>query len=134
MVTRTISSSNINGGYDVGGSQNTINYLKGVMVAGAKINASDINSLISLWNSFNGHTHGIQDRYGIKDFGNTNPPGYAGPPDGSYENDTTGGPSLNGDIGGVGSGGTITAGKINELVNAFAGQGSHYHGWDDRSS
>ena len=132
MVTRTIASSGINGGYDVTGSQNTINYLKGTMVAGAKIYASDINALISLWNSFNGHTHGISDLYGIKNFGNTNPPGYS--TNGNYENDTTGGPTLNGDIGGVGQGGLIYASKVNELVNALSGQGNHYHGWDDRSS
>lgn len=132
MAQRTIASSGINGGYDVGGSQGTINYLKGAMVAGAKVYASDVNALISLWNSFNGHTHGISDLYGIKNFGNTNPPGYS--TDGNYENDTTGGPTLNGDIGGVGSGGTIAASKVNELVNAVAGGASHYHGWDDRSS
>lgn len=133
MASRTITSTGINGGYDVAASQNTINYLKGVMVQNARINVADINSLISLWNSFNDHTHGLQDRYGIKDFGNTNPSGYATDP-GSYENDTTGGPSLNGDIGGVGSGGVIYASKINELVNAVSGGASHYHGWDDRSS
>lgn len=132
MVQRTISSSGINGGYDVTSSQNTINALKGTMISGARIYASDVNALISLWNSFNGHTHGISDLYGIKDFGNTNPSGYS--TDGNFESDTTGGPGLNGDIATISQGGTIYASKINELVSAVSGGASHSHSWDDRTS
>lgn len=132
MAQRSITSGGINGGYDVGGSQTIINYLKSVMVAGNKINVSDVNSLISLWNNFNGHTHSISDLYGIYNYGNTNPPGYSS--SGSFENDTSNGPNLSGDIGAVSSGGTITAAKINELISAMSGQANHSHTWNDRAS
>lgn len=130
MATRTISTggaSNID--------QGTINTLKSVMTTGSIIYASHVNSLITLWNNFNGHTHTISDLYGIRDYGDgVGNPGYAGSP-GSIESDTSGGPvGLNGDIGGVAVGGSITAAKHNELRNAVAGQLSHYHSWDDRSS
>ena len=218
MAVTTRSSTGINGGYDVTNAQNTINYLKAVMVTGAKINASDVNSLISLWNSFNGHTHGLTDLWGLKEYGNTNPGFYyslgywyldwayrvqsgglwgqtnwttfesgqfTGPTQasvqsqydalpatknytttdaygnpltvtvpksivsgpavatafayyatspGNYDNRTTDGPNLSGDIGGaVIAGGVVTAAKVNELVNAMAGRANHSHTWYDRT-
>lgn len=212
MAQRTITSSGINGGYDVTSAQNTINALKNSMVANAKINMSDINALINLWNAFNGHTHGIQDLWGLKEFGNTNP-GYSyylgywylsykyaqGPesfyyayesgtftgPDsasvsaqynalpatkdfqvsdgyggtytittnkyvtagpspaygtaayatapGNYDNDTSYGPNLAGDIGTINQSLAVSAAKINELTGAMAGKANHSHTWDDRT-
>jgi hypothetical protein len=129
MATREINTSGA-----TGIDQATINTLKSVMVQGAVIYAVHVNSLITLWNNFIGHSHTISDLYGIKEFGNTNPSGYAGSP-GSSESDTTGAPvGLNGAIGGVSQGQAISHSKYNELRNAVAGQLAHYHTWDDRAS
>ena len=133
MPTSTHPSLGINGGYNPSTSLPIITALKAAMVTGATVLASDVNALISLWNAFNSHTHGVTDLYGIYDFGNINPPGYAGPP-GSSEPTTTAGPNLVGDIGTVVVGGLITASKANELVTAFAGKASHTHQWTDRTS
>lgn len=212
MAQRSITSSGINGGYDVASAQNTINSLKGTMVANAKINSGDINALINLWNAFNSHTHGLQDLWGLKEFGNTNP-GYsyylgywyldwkyssggtffsqtyesgrftgpdaasvqaqynalpatrnytlydtygnpytatgtksivAGPAaaygtapyataPGNYDNRTTDGPNLSGDIGGISQSLAVSAAKVNELVGAMAGKANHSHTWYDRT-
>lgn len=133
MPTSTHPSLGINGGYNPVTSAPIITALQAAIVPGAKIFASDINSLINLWNAFNSHTHGVSDLYGIYDFGNTNPPGYAGPP-GSSEPTTTAGPNLNPDIAVVSVGDIVLAAKANELVSAFAGQASHTHQWTDRTS
>lgn len=132
MATRSVTTSGINGGYNVAASQGVIDTLKVNMASGKVIYASDINSLISLWNSFNGHTHGISDLYGIKNFGNTNPSGYS--TNGNYENDTTDAANLSADISGVGQGSLVYAAKVNELVTAFSGRGNHSHTWADRTS
>ena len=132
MATRSVTTSGINGGYNVAASQGVIDTLKVNMASGKVIYASDINSLISLWNSFNGHTHGISDLYGIKNFGNTNPSGYS--TNGNYENDTTDAANLSADISGVGQGSLVYAAKVNELVTAFRGRGNHSHTWADRTS
>jgi hypothetical protein len=127
MAQRTITSTGINGGYDITGGQNTINYLKGVMVAGAKVYAADVNSLIALWNSFNSHTHGITDAYQLATYGNN------GDRNNYYENDTTNGPNLNGDIGLISNTTVISSAKINELVNGVANGANHSHTWSDRT-
>lgn len=126
-ATRTITSTGIAGGYDVNASQNTINYLKGVMVAGAIINASDINSLISLWNSFNSHYHQTSDAYQLATFGNN------GDRNNYYQTTNTDGPNLPGDIGGVNNSTVIAATKINELINGMANGANHSHTWPDRT-
>jgi hypothetical protein len=142
VLTSTHESQGINGGYDPVTSQATINALQASMVPGTVIYASDVNSLINLWNAFNNHTHGVDDLYGVFDFGDgydtpNGPPvpftTYATPP-GSSESTTTDGPSLSGDIATIGAGGVIYAAKANELVSAFAGQAAHTHTWTDRTS
>lgn len=127
MAQRAVTSTGISGGYDVTGGQNTINYLKSVMVAGAKINTSDINSLISLWNSFNGHVHSTSDAYQLATYGNN------GDRNNYYQTTVTYGPNLNGDIGGIGNTTVISAAKINELVNAVSNGALHSHAWPDRT-
>lgn len=127
MATRTINTSGA-----TGIDQATIDTLKSVMVQGAVIRASHVNSLITLWNNFRNHTHTINDLYGIKELGNTNPSGYAGPP-GSSEADTTSVPTSNGvAIAAVTAGTLITSAKHNELRNMFSTQLAHLHTWDDR--
>lgn len=127
MAQRTVTSTGISGGYDVTGSQNTINYLKGVLVAGAKIYAADINSLISLWNSFNGHVHQTSDAYQLATYGNN------GNRNNYYQTTTFNGPNLNGDIGGISNTTVISSAKINELVNAMSNGATHSHTWPDRT-
>lgn len=134
MPTSTHASLGINGGYDPTTSAVIITTLQAAMVPGAKVFASDVNSLIGLWNTFNSHTHGVTDLYGIWDYGDGyGNPGYAAPP-GSTEPTTTDAPNLSGDIGTVTSGSVVTASKANELVTAFSGQVSHTHQWTDRTS
>lgn len=120
--------------YDVNSFQNRLNALRSKFVANGSITAADWNELISLWNTFNDHTHNVSDLYGIRDYGDgLGNPGYADA--GNYEYETLYGPSnLNGDIGSVQSDTIIYASKQNELSNALGGGANHYHGWDDRSS
>lgn len=120
--------------YDVNWFQGVINNLRANFVANGYITASDMNTLIYLWNVFNDHAHNVSDLYGIWDYGDgLGNPGYSG--SGNYEADGLYGPSnLWGDIGGVGAGDIIYASKQNELAGALGGGANHYHGWDDRSA
>lgn len=134
MADRSENSSGITGGYNVSVNKALIAQLKANMVSGGVIAAQDFNDLVSLWNQFSGHSHTILDVYGIHDFGNTNPPGYGGPPLGSYQMDQSNGPNLSGGVGGVGQGWVLAASQPNALVNVMAGSGNHNHPWPDRTS
>jgi hypothetical protein len=139
MVQRTITSGGLS---DLATRQATIDSLKVNMQSGKIIYRSDMVSLVNLWNSWASHSHSITDRYGIANYGNTNPPGYSST--GSNENDTSNGPTFT-TAGGstlVGVGGltapavnaVISHSLINAMANSFQNGLNHYHGWDDRSS
>lgn len=119
--------------YDVNWFQGVINNLRNNFVSTGYITASDMNTLIYLWNVFNDHSHNVSDLYGIQNYGDgLGNPGYSG--SGNYESDGMYGPSnLVGDIGGVSAGDIVYASKHNELISAMGSGANHYHGWDDRS-
>ena len=52
---------------------------------------------------------------------------------GNYDNRTTDGPNLNGDIATIAVGDKVTAAKANELVNAMGAKANHSHTWYDRT-
>lgn len=136
MASRGVGTSGINN-YDVNWFQSVINNLRASMVVNNTITASDINTLIYLWNVFNDHGHNVTDLFGIHDYGDgLGNPGYAGAGSGgSVEGDSLYGPSgISGDVGGVSNVDFITAWKHNDIRNTMAGGANHYHGWDDRSS
>lgn len=127
MAQRTVTSTGITGGYDVISSQSIIDSLKGAIIAGSIIKSSDINSLISLWNSFNSHVHQTSDAYQLATFGNN------GNRNNYYQTTTFDGPNLNADIGNIDNTTVISSAKINELVNAFSNSATHSHTWPDRT-
>jgi hypothetical protein len=110
-----------------------ITTLKTQIKSGEIIRLAHINKLIYAWNLFKSHTHTVIDVYGIKEFGNNNPPGYAGPP-GSFENDTTS--DANGVAAGIAaeSAGIIGHTKIAEILGRVSSRGAHTHTWDDRTA
>ena len=117
--------------------ETTISDLRSKLVAGRIIYASEINTLISMWNRFNDHFHRADDLYGIDNYGNVG--SYGG--SGAYDttNEATyrlqdSGITNAGDVGGVDNTQTITATKHNEISARYNSANGHSHYFDDRTS
>ena len=123
-------------------SSTTVNTLKISMAAGNKIYASDVNSLISLYNTMNSHYHRYDDAYQLPTYGT----GYGDNPGGAlsgagtwdrtnyYEDKDTSVPVSGASIGGISVGNTITASKHNEIATQSRNLSSHYHTINDRTN
>lgn len=100
----------------------TINNLRGSMVAGAIITASDVQTLIGMYNTMIEHFHTYTDRKQEATFGNNGDRNL-------YEEsrDTTNPTGATGSIGNVTSSTTITAAKHNELAFKSVVLQNHYH-------
>ena len=117
--------------------ETTISDLRSKLVAGRIIYASEINTLITMWNRFNDHFHRADDLYGIDNYGNVG--SYGG--SGAYDttNEATyrlqdSGITNAGDVGGVDNTQTITATKHNEISARYNSANGHSHYFDDRTS
>lgn len=107
----------------------TINNLRASMVAGAIVTASDVQTLINMYNTMIGHYHTYTDRYQEATFGNN------GDRNLYEESKNTGAPiSVSGSIGSINSSTTITAAKHNEIAYNSRVLQSHYHQIDDRTA
>jgi hypothetical protein len=112
--------------------QSTITSLLSSVNTGQVVTADQINSIVSLYNSFLNHYHGISDLYGIFNYGDGLGTPYSSA--GDYEADSTSGPTTTyGTLTGVSAGDSITASKHNEMANYINGIQGHYHTWDDRT-
>ena len=125
--------------------QSTINSLLTSVNTGEVVTADQINSIVSLYNSFIGHVHSVSDLYGIFNYGDGLGTPYSS--SGNYEYKNTGTAAdyyywdANGfyvaagfsTLNGVSSGDTITAVKHNELANTINGVQGHFHEWNDRT-
>jgi hypothetical protein len=106
--------------------QSSIDSLRSSFTAGDTIQASHINSLLSIWRSFNDHYHQTTD-YAFEAFGNTAPTGSF------YETD----PENTSRMGGtepsdVSAGDVITASKHQEIRTSILQSNGHSHSIDDR--
>jgi hypothetical protein len=107
--------------------------LKTSFAAGNVVEASHINSLLSIWRSFNDHYHTTSDLYGINDYGNISG-GYSGA--GNYDTDpeNTSGVNDASDPEDVAVGDVITATKYQEIRSAILVANGHTHSIDDRTA
>lgn len=113
--------------------QTFVNNTSGKFISGRLVYASDVNQIINGFNNLNNHSHaGIADIRGKDTYGNIGRYGSV-----TYDgtNESTSGPiGMNGDVGVVSTGQTITSAKHNEMANALNSARSHYHTWDDATS
>ena len=122
--------------------QTRIDALRSAFVQGNTITADNISELNNIFTYFNDHYHTVDDLYGIRDYGDRDPPGYGN--GGSWEYgkatgtmiDTRGlqGNQNDGGPGAVNIGDTITADYHNALRTMFLAANGHYHTIDDRTS
>lgn len=128
--TRNISANS----QSVTVSLDTINSLRSSMSAGSLVRASDINSLIGLYNTMMGHYHTYTDLYQTGDvdlggFGNN------GDRATYTESKNTGGPSsVSSNMGEVTAGTNIGVAKYNEMAGNSRALASHSHGISDRTN
>jgi hypothetical protein len=108
--------------------QATINTLKDAMVIGATVQATHINSLLSMWRQFNDHYHSVSDLYGIDNYGNVGRYGTAWDSPNPKNTDAMGGT----EPADVTSGDTILATKHEEIKNALLTANGHAHNIYDR--
>lgn len=103
--------------------------------AGAVISFSHINTIMYMWNVFLGHTHNINDVFGMWDYGaGVNNPGYAGWPGSAQTSGTTGPIGLGAGIGPVGAAGSqIYVSDVNNMLSRLTSGMAHYHNWEDRT-
>ena len=108
-------------------SNTPIASLRSQIVAGASIDATDINGLITLINGWIGHTHTYDDAYQLATFGNN------GDRTNYYEDKTTNYTGF-AFVGTVASGNTITAAKHNEMKDRCNSLRGHSHSINDRTA
>ena len=106
--------------------QSSIDSLRSSFTAGDSIQASHLNSLLSIWRSFNDHYHTTAD-YAFEAYGNTAPTGTF------YDTN----PESTSRMGGtepadVSAGDVITAAKHEEVRGAILQANGHVHTIDDR--
>lgn len=116
--------------------ETTISDLRTKLVAGRIIYASEINTLINMWNRFNDHFHRADDLYGIDTYGNVG--SYGGT--GAYDttNEATyrlqdSGIANSGEMGTVNNTQLITASKHNDIALHFNSANGHSHYFNDRT-
>jgi hypothetical protein len=112
-------------------SNSVITTLRTNMASGSVIYANDVNTLITLINSWLGHYHNYDDAYQLATFGNNGDrTNYT---ESKNSSDVTSSMSIS-TISGVTSGDTIVATKHNEMRNRCSTMAHHYHSIDDRTS
>lgn len=107
-------------------SNSPITGLRSEIAAGSTVDATDINGLISLINSWLGHTHTYDDAYQLATYGNN------GDRTNYYEDKATA--SIGGSVGSISVGTTITAAKHNEMKDKINALRSHAHTINDRTA
>jgi hypothetical protein len=114
---------------------NTVNTLKSSMVSGNVMYASDVNTLINLYNTMNSHYHRYDDAYQLATYGAGygNWPG-AGDRNNYYEDKDTSYPVGATAIATVANTTTATASKHNEIAGQSRTMKTHYHTINDRTA
>lgn len=114
-------------------SSSTINSLRSSMGSGSLIRASDINTLVTMYNTMLGHYHTYTDLYQT---GNVDLGGYGNNGDrATYEESkTTNAVTGSFIMGQVGSGDPIQVAKYNELAYGSRVLATHYHAISDRTN
>ena len=98
------------------------------MAIGNIVTASNINTLIGMFNTMIGHYHTYTDRFQQATFGNNGDRGLY------EETKNTGAPiSVGGSIGSIDSSTIIAAAKHNELADVSRALQTHLHQIDDRT-
>ena len=108
-------------------SNSPIAGLRGQIASGQPIDAADINSLVSLINSWVGHTHTYDDAYQLATFGDN------GDRNNYYEDKATENSGVS-TMNGVSGGDLITAAKHNEMRDRCNSLRGHDHTINDRTS
>ncbi len=133
QVSRTTSQMKGDGG--TAALQSLIDTLQNNMKLNKSITASDVNQLISAYNSWEGHHHDTNDLKGKDTFGNLNVYGgggtYTGVKDASNAKDTGGSgfTSL-----GLVAAGDVTDSDVNSIINKINAIRSHLHTINDVTS
>jgi len=131
MAQTERTPKNIYGTADI----NTINALKASITANTVVYASQINSLIGLYNTMNTHYHRYDDAYQLATYG----AGYgqwpgAGDRTDYYVDKDTSYPVSGASISTVAAGSVATASKHNEIAGQSRTMKVHYHTIDDRTA
>jgi hypothetical protein len=113
--------------------QTTITNKLNLIQSGSIIYATDINDIISTYNSFLTHFHQISDLYGIFNFGDGLGSPYSG--SGNFEADSSSAATYpSSSITTISTNDTILVSKHNQMASAINGIQGHNHTWDDRTS